>query len=388
MDLMSGNTCTKIGLVGNIILTVLKFIAGIVGRSPAMVADAVHSLSDVVATAVVYVSLKISSRPPDQKHPFGHGHAETLAAFFVGLTLFGTAIYIVFEAIHTLRNGEYSKPGVLALAGAVISIVIKELMFRYTLRVGKATKSNAIVANAWDHRSDAYSSLAALIGIGGAIMGYPFLDPVSCLIIAGFIGKVSIDILTENINLVMDVVPEEDSEALENDIKALILMDKSVLDVSMIRLRPVGAGKYHAGIIINVPAGLSVRNGHAIAAKIRSKILNQYSDELIDILIHVAPGKGYKGFAYKRIPKDLEHRIADIVAEHPGATNMHDLNIYHVHKSKLITVDIEVDPSSSIIEAHEIAKDIKNRIMELDDIYTVVVHIDYENSDDFIYSSG
>lgn len=388
MDFMSGNTCTKIGLVGNIILTALKFIAGIVGRSPAMVADAVHSLSDVVATAVVYVSLKISSRPPDKEHPFGHGHAETLAAFFVGITLFGTAIYIVFEAIHTMRNGDYSEPGMLALAGALISIVVKELMFRYTLRVGKATKSNAIVANAWDHRSDAYSSLAALVGIGGAIMGFPFLDPVSCLIIAGFIGKVSIEIFAENINLVMDVVPEEDSEALENDIKALILSDKSVLEVSMIRLRPVGAGRYHAGITINVPAGLSVRNGHAIASKIRERILKKYPDEVIDILIHVAPGKGYKGFAYKRIPKDLERRIADIVAEHPDARGMHDLNIYNLHKSKLITVDIEVDTSSTIVAAHEIAKDIKNRIMELDDIYTVVVHIDYENSDDFIYSSG
>jgi cation diffusion facilitator family transporter len=206
MDLMSGSTCTKIGLVGNIILTVLKFIAGIVGRSPAMVADAVHSLSDVVATAVVYVSLKISSKPPDEKHPLGHGHAETLAAFFVGLTLFGTAIYIVFEAVHTLSRGDYSEPGKLALVGALVSIVVKELMFRYTLRVGKATKSTAIVANAWDHRSDAYSSLAALVGIAGAILGYPFLDPVSCLIIACFIGKVSIEIFTENINLVMDVM--------------------------------------------------------------------------------------------------------------------------------------------------------------------------------------
>lgn len=388
MDLMSGNTCTKIGLVGNILLTVLKFIAGIVGRSPAMVADAVHSLSDVVATAVVYVSLKISSKPPDEEHPFGHGHAETLAAFFVGLTLFGTAIYIVFEAIHTLRGTDYSEPGKLALAGAVISIVIKELMFRYTLRVGKATKSTAIVANAWDHRSDAYSSLAALVGIGGAIMGFPFLDPIACLIIAAFIGKVSIEIFLDNINLVMDVVPDEDSEELENGIKALILRDRSILKVSMVRLRPVGAGRYHAGIIINVPSGLSVRKGHAIAATIRSKLLKKFSDELIDILIHVAPGKGYKGFAYKKVPKDLERNIADIVTKNPDAMNMHDLNIYHLGKRKLITVDIEVDTSLSIIEAHGVAKDIKTKIMDLGDIYTVVVHMDYEGSDDYIYNSG
>jgi divalent metal cation (Fe/Co/Zn/Cd) transporter len=158
--------------------------------------------------------------------------------------------------------------------------------------------------------------------------------------------------------------------------------------VSMIRLRPVGAGKYHAGIIINVPAGLSVRKGHAIAAKIRTKLLKKFPDELIDILIHVAPGKGYKGFAYKRIPKDLERRITDIVSEHPDATNMHDLNIYHLGNTKLITVDIEVDTSSSIVEAHGVAQNIKSKIMELGDTYTVVVHIDYEGSDEFIYSSG
>lgn len=388
MDLMSGNTCTKIGLVGNIILTMLKFVAGIVGRSPAMVADAVHSLSDVVATAVVYVSLKISAKPPDERHPFGHGHAETLAAFFVGLTLFGTAIYIVFEAIHSLRNAEFTEPGKLALVGAVISIVVKELMFRYTLRVGKATKSTAIVANAWDHRSDAYSSLAALVGIGGAIMGYPFLDPVSCLIIAGFIGKVSIEIFTENINLVMDVVPTEDAEKLEYDMREMILKDRNILNVSMLRLRPVGAGRYHAGIIINVPASLSVRSGHAIAAKIRGKLLKKFSDVLIDILIHVAPGIGYKGFAFKSIPKDLERKITSIIDQHPGAIDMHDLNIYLLGKKKLITVDIEVDTASSIVEAHGVAQNIKDQIMELGDIYTVVVHIDYEGSDDFIYSSG
>ncbi len=387
MDFMSGNTCTKIGLVGNIILTILKFIAGIVGRSPAMVADAVHSLSDVVATAVVYLSLKISSKPPDEEHPFGHGHAETLAAFFVGLTLFATAIYIVFESIHSIKSAEYTEPGKLALAGAVISIIIKELMFRYTLRVGKLVKSTAIVANAWDHRSDAYSSIAALIGIIGALMGYPFLDPISCLIIAGFIGKVSIEIFTDNINLVMDVVPKEDSEELENNIKEMILRDMNILRVSMVRLRPVGAGRYHAGIIINVPAGLNVRKGHAIAARIRDKLLKKFSDDLIDILIHVAPGKGYKGVAYKGIPKDLEQNIARIVAEQPGASNMHDLNIYQLGKKKLITVDVEVDTSSSIIEAHGVAKNIKEKIMELDDIYTVVVHIDFEGSDDFIYSS-
>lgn len=385
---MSGKTCTQIGIVGNIILTVLKFFAGIIGHSPAMVADAVHSLSDIVATAVVYVSLKISSKPPDQKHPFGHGHAETLAAFFVGLTLFATAIYIVFEAIHTLRSGEYSEPAKLALIGAIISILIKELMFRYTLRVGKATRSTAIVANAWDHRTDAYSSVAALIGISGAIWGYPFLDPVSCLLIAGFIAKISFDIFKENINLVMDVVPEEDSIELEEDIKNTILTDKNVLKVSMLRLRPVGAGKYHAGMTINVPADLSVMRGHAIAAKVRDNLLRNYSNELIDILVHVAPGNGYQGFVYKKIPKDLANKIADIVNRHPEAKSLHDLNIYHLDKTKLITFDIEVDTSSSIKDAHRVAKEIKDEVMKLGDKYSVVVHIDHEGSDDLIYATN
>jgi cation diffusion facilitator family transporter len=388
MDFMSGKTCTKIGLVGNIILTILKFFAGIVGRSPAMVADAVHSLSDVVATAVVYISLKISSKPPDKKHPFGHGHAETLAAFFVGLTLFGTSIYIVFEAVHALRNAEYSEPGRLALYGAIVSIVVKEIMFRYTLHVGKKIKSTAIVANAWDHRSDAYSSLAALIGIGGAILGYPFLDPISCLVIAGFIAKMSIEIFIENINLVMDVVPEEEARELEKEISEIISRDKNILNCSMVRLRPVGAGRYHAGIIINVPAGLSVKKGHAIAENLRKKLLKKYSEELIDILVQVAPGKGYKGFAYKQVPEDIESKINNIVDNHPDAKNMHDLNIYHLNENILITIDIEVDTSSSIVEAHNVAKNIKDEIMQLDNVDSVVVHIDYEGSDDLIYSSS
>ena len=387
MNLTSGETCTKLGLIGNIALTVLKYAAGIMGRSPAMVADATHSLSDVIATAVVYCSLKISSKPPDEEHPFGHGHAETIAALFVGLTLFLTGGYIAYGAIISLLRGEYATPGPMALVAAVISIIIKEFMFRYTIYVGKKVKSTAITANAWDHRSDAYSSGAALVGIAGATYGFPYLDPVACLIIAGFIIKVSVDIFLENINLVMDVVPEE-ARRLEEDIKELCLKEKAILNASMVRLRPVGAGKYHAGLIINVPAGLSVRKGHAVAANIRKKLLVRFSDELIDIMVHVAPGKGYKGVIYKSTPKDLETLILDIVRDCSEATGMHDLNIFHFEKKKLVTLDIEVDAGLSIEEAHLVAKKIKEEIMRLEDVCSVVIHIDHLGSDGVIYNNA
>jgi cation diffusion facilitator family transporter len=381
MDLLSGKTCTLIGLLGNIILTALKFAAGVLAASPAMVADATHSLSDVVATAVVYLSLRISAKPPDREHQLGHGHAETLSALFVGLTLFATAIYIGYEAVINWMNEDYAQPGRLALAAAAASIVVKEAMFRYTLHVGKKVKSSAIVANAWDHRSDAYSSLAALIGIVGASYGYPFLDPAACLVIAGFIAKVSVEIFRENIDLIMGVVPDKELKKLEQKINSVCRTEKGVLKTSLVNLQPVGAGKYHAGLVINVPAGLSVSRGHAIAARVRQCLLDEIPEELIDVLVHVAPGEGYKGFVYENPPQDLHRKIKAIVANHPEANSMHDLSIYHLGIKRLVTVDIEVDKSMQITQAHKVAKSIKQDVLQMEGICDVVVHIDHLESD-------
>ena len=189
---------TVAGGVVNLLLVALKFVAGIAGRSAAMIADAVHSLSDFITDIVVLVFVGISARPQDASHDYGHGKFETIATFFIGLALVGAAIGIVVSGATKLaawlQGEDIPVPGTLALWAALISIVVKEILFQYTARKGKKLESQALVANAWHHRSDALSSIAAAIGIGGAIIfgnRWTVLDPLASIVVGAMLVKVA-----------------------------------------------------------------------------------------------------------------------------------------------------------------------------------------------------
>ena len=207
VNFYESKTCTLIGLVLNVILAIFKMLAGILGFSYAMIADAINSISDCFATGIVYISLRIGEKPADESHPYGHANAVTIAAFLVALIILATGVFVGVSAVRLIAHRHLETPAMIALVAAVASIVIKEGLFRYTLKVGKRNNNPAVIANAWDHRSDAYSSVAVLAGILGARLGFQYLDPVAGLVVSGFIVKMSISLLRPNIGILMDERP-------------------------------------------------------------------------------------------------------------------------------------------------------------------------------------
>ena len=235
---------TLVGSVANLLLVVFKFVAGIVGHSAAMIADAVHSLSDFITDIIVIIFVAISGKPEDEDHDYGHGKYETLATAVIGIILFFVGVGILISGIKAiiwaLQGEPLQTPSPLALIAAVISIVVKEVLYHYTVKRGKALGSSSVVANAWHHRSDALSSIGTAIGIGGAIFfgeQWRILDPIAAVIVSLFIIKVAVELIKPCIDeLVERSLPEE----VEQRIHALILQSPQVSSPHHLRTRRIG----------------------------------------------------------------------------------------------------------------------------------------------------
>lgn len=273
-----------VGFWGNLVLAVLKGIAGVLANSSAMIADAVHSASDIFASLFVYISLKIASKPADEDHPYGHGKAEVISTLIVGIMLAAAGIQIIVSAIAVIRHGNISAPGNLAVYAAVFSIIIKELMYRFTYRAGVRSNSPATIANAKDHRSDAFSSIAALFGIIGAKLAYPVLDPAAGIIVAFFIFKMSYDIVMDALGQIMDESP---GQKMIDQIKQFSLIVNGVRSVHDIRVRRSGA-VYLIDLDIVVDPEISVKQAHDIADQVRDTLLT-HMENILEIRVHVDP---------------------------------------------------------------------------------------------------
>ena len=278
-------------IIGNIILSVLKLLAGIFGRSQAMISDALHSASDIVATSVVLVSIKIAGKPIDKEHPYGHGKAESIAAAFVGVTLIFAAAMILKGIIESIAVHSFAAPNYLALGAAVLSIVVKEAMYRVTIAAGQRIGSESIIADAWHHRSDAFSSIGTFIGILGSMIGQwlnigflQYLDPIAGAVVACLIFKVAYDIIKPAVRRLMDTSPEDDKI---RDIRNVASVTKGVITVPRIKGRYVGQ-RLLIDMEIEVGAGLTVEAGHAIAEQVRCSVLDACA-EVGEVFIHVEP---------------------------------------------------------------------------------------------------
>ncbi len=284
-NLYQAEACTRIGLWVNVCLVVVKLTAGLFGRSQALLADSLNSATDVVATGIVYAGLKASARPPDEDHPYGHGGIDTLVALGVILILIATGIVVGLGAVRCLfGRGGLTTPGPLALYAAIFSIAIKETLFRYTRKVGKITNSPSVMANAWDHRSDAYSSLAALIGIVGARMGYTYLDPVAGLFVSYMIIRTSVGLIRSNVG---EITHEAPSREMIEDVEREALGVPGVKRVRRTRMHKVGRS-YFLDIDIQVDGGLTVTEGHEIATRVKGH-LRESIDHVSDAMVHVEP---------------------------------------------------------------------------------------------------
>ena len=276
-----------VSIVTNVILSVFKLFAGIFAHSGAMVSDAIHSASDVFSTFVVIIGIKISSKESDKEHPYGHERMECVAAIVLATILAITGLGIGSSAAEILIAGHYETlvvPGMLALIAAILSIVVKEAMFWYTRINAKRIDSGALMADAWHHRSDALSSVGALIGIGGARLGFPILDSVASLVICVFIVKAAYDIFMDAIDKMVDKACDSETEQQLRDC-ALAVSGVEGIDLLMTR---VFGNKVYVDIEICANGEKTLREAHAIAEEVHDSIEKNFP-KVKHIMVHVNP---------------------------------------------------------------------------------------------------
>lgn len=284
---------TWIGFFVNVLLSVGKLIAGFVGRSGAMIADGVHSASDFATDIVVLLFVRISAKPKDEDHDYGHGKYETLATVVIGVALAAVAIGILVDSAEriaqVLRGESIARPGIVALVAAAVSIVAKEALYWYTMLTAKRVDSPALKANAWHHRSDAFSSIGTLIGIGGAYFlseQWRVLDPIAAIVVGALIIKVAYDLVMPGLNELLErSLPKEQ----EDEIVALVLADKRLSDVHNLKTRRIGAG-IAVELHVRVQGDMTVNESHAITRNIEQLLRQQYGDRT-QVIIHIEPLK-------------------------------------------------------------------------------------------------
>ena len=284
---------TLVGSAGNIALLTFKFIAGIVGHSSAMIADAVHSLSDFITDIIVIAFVRISAKPQDESHDYGHGKFETLASFFIGLALIAAATGIIVAGVlkiaDWLRGEQLEAPGMLALWAALLSVLCKEALYRYTVIRGKALSSQALIANAWHHRSDALSSIGATIGIAGAILlgqRWTVLDPLASVVVGGMLVKVAVGLLRTSIGELTDSSLPQDTE---REIEDIIRAFPDVVEPHNLRTRRIG-NNVAIEVHIRMDGDLTLRHTHDRATEIEKKLKERFG-EAAHITLHVEPIK-------------------------------------------------------------------------------------------------
>ena len=283
---------TIVGSIANFFLLVFKFVAGILGQSSAMIADAVHSLSDFVTDIIVLVFVKVSAKPKDAGHDYGHGKYETLATAIIGIVLLMVGTGIFWNGLNQIlafyRGEKLGSPDLIALIAALASIVVKEILYRYSVIVGHKVQSQAVVANAWHHRSDAFSSIGTALGIAGAIFlgkDWRVLDPIA-VIVSIFIVKVSIQLLIPCLN---DLLERSLPEETEKEIITIINEDPQIKDPHNLRTRRIG-NDFAIEVHIRLRPDMTVQEAHVVATGIENRLRAKYGLRT-HVAVHVEPEK-------------------------------------------------------------------------------------------------
>lgn len=284
---------TLMGSVVNVVLLVFKFMAGILGGSAAMIADAVHSLSDFLTDIVVVLFVKISSKPEDKDHDYGHGKYETLATSFIGVALLCVGLYILYSGSYrtwAAFNGvPIEQPGIVALWAALFSIMLKEWTYRFTVKVGKEVQSQAVIANAWHHRSDSLSSIGTAIGIGGAIFlgkEWAVLDPIAAVVVSIFIIRTAAMLVSGALD---ELLEKSLPDAEERQIAEIVQSEPEVSGMHHLCTRRIGS-RIAIEMHLRMPGNISLNESHAHATNIERKLRSHFG-ERTHINIHVEPLK-------------------------------------------------------------------------------------------------
>ena len=275
-----------VSILGNLGLSIFKLLAGILAHSGAMISDAVHSASDVVSSFIVIIGVRLSGKAPDKDHPYGHERFECVAAIILAMLLAIVGAEIGLAAIKSIREGSDSLtvPGTLALIAAVVSILVKEAMFWYTRAAAIRIRSTALKADAWHHRSDALSSVGALIGIGGAMLGYPILEPIASIVICLFIFKVAVDVFKGAIDQMVDHRCDDETE---EQLRSCIQRQEGVQGVDLLQTRMFGS-RIYVDIEIRVDGSLRLIEAHEIAEQVHDAIEEAFPS-VKHVMVHVNP---------------------------------------------------------------------------------------------------
>ena len=284
---------TFIGSLVNMLLLIFKFVAGVVGHSAAMIADAVHSLSDFVTDIIVIVFVRISSKPVDSSHNYGHGKYETLATAIIGLVLLSVSAGLFIggakDVLYVIRGGILEKPGTIALVAAGVSVLLKELIYQYTMHKGKNIQSQALIANAWHHRSDAFSSIGTLFGIGGAILGgvkWRILDPLAAIVVSLFIARVAVKILKGSVN---ELLEHSLPASTEEEIRTIILSVEGVTSPHHLRTRRIGY-IYAIDVHIRMDGNMTLTEAHLTTSIVEKRLKERYGAGTY-VIVHTEPEK-------------------------------------------------------------------------------------------------
>jgi cation diffusion facilitator family transporter len=282
------NRMSRVGILGNVLLAAFKLFSGIFGKSGAMVSDAVHSLSDVFATLIAWIGVRLSQRQEDAEHPYGHERLECVASMLLGLILAGTGLGIGYSGIRKLffDRAALEVPTVLPLIAAVVSILVKEGMFRYTMHYARLLNSAAFKADAWHHRSDALSSVGSLIGIGMARLGFPIMDPIASLVICLLILKVAFEIFRDAVVQMLDTSCDR---SFEQKLGSFVAEQPGVEHVDLLHTRQFG-NKVYVDLEIAVRRDISLADAHAIAERTHSSV-EQAFPSVKHVMIHVNPAE-------------------------------------------------------------------------------------------------
>lgn len=273
-----------IGIFGNLFLSLLKLAAGILGNSLAVIADSIHSLSDMLTSVVVWIGLRVGKKPPDKDHPYGHGDAEPIAGLIVAITLGIIGFEFIRGSVMEILAGRVYTPGTIAIIVVVFSIVAKYWMTFFVMKIGKETRSPALIADAYHHKSDFYTSIAVLVGVVGARMGFSVLDPLAGIVVSLWIIKIGFDLGRRNIHSLMGELP---SEEMLSKIKGITSGIKGIKDVHSIKVHYVGP---HAFVTmhVNIDKKMKLSDAHEIATMVEDE-LKKKIDSISSIIVHPEP---------------------------------------------------------------------------------------------------
>ncbi len=358
----------------NLALGFVKFFAGTVGGSAAMLADAIHSFSDLATDLVVLLGYRFGRMPEDDDHPYGHGKIETFATLIMGIVIIFVGLGLGLGAIAGLKGGaaNIKIPGVIALWAATLSILAKEGLYRWTAWVARGTQSSLILSNAWHHRSDALSSIAALVGVAGARWGLWWADPVAVIVVSGFIIKVGFELGWPAFRDLTDASVGED---LLTTLCNLIEQVEGVKGHHSIRARRAGASIL-VDVDIEVDPGLNVIQGHDLARDVKKTLMENVKG-VLDVMVHIEPTRATDDVAMREKAHELSREIA---LSTEGVRGVHGIKVIPAREGCLVNLDIEVEPEMTVAKAHNIAHLNKVKIRELPGVGDAVIHVDVHGS--------